>query len=199
MNSSMLFTPKGFPKNRTAVFYVELIGGRPQSVVYVHPSCECTRALHHRRSMISKYVTSPSSSERSEVSRNLYIRRHGRVTHSQRIVLALNRVEMGLLQHLLEYPKSVTAALVLLQIFVRQWLQWRSSARARSGLPLPPGPKGYPIIGNMFDIPSTNPEKAYAAMSKQYGVSQFISPFQMRKMTACEATLSFSNPWAQGY
>lgn len=38
-----------------------------------------------------------------------------------------------------------------------------------SGLPLPPGPKGWPIIGNVFDIPRTALWKTFHTWSGQYG------------------------------
>ena len=36
-------------------------------------------------------------------------------------------------------------------------------------LPLPPGPKGYPVIGNILDIPATQQWKAFYEWSKTYG------------------------------
>jgi len=40
----------------------------------------------------------------------------------------------------------------------------------RSRLPYPPGPKGYPIIQNLFDLPLKTPWEGYAALSKKYGM-----------------------------
>ncbi|KAJ7762871.1 cytochrome P450 [Mycena olivaceomarginata] len=42
------------------------------------------------------------------------------------------------------------------------------SRRNRSGLPLPPGPKKLPLVGNVFDIPPTHPWETYMAWSKEY-------------------------------
>ncbi len=39
----------------------------------------------------------------------------------------------------------------------------------RSALPLPPGPKGYPLIGNAFDIPHHYPWLTYAEWARNYG------------------------------
>ena len=36
---------------------------------------------------------------------------------------------------------------------------------------LPPGPKGYPIVGNLFDVPSTHAWEKFSEFSEQYGVS----------------------------
>ncbi len=39
--------------------------------------------------------------------------------------------------------------------------------RNPAGLPYPPGPKGYPIIGNLFDIPSVFIYKRFREMSRE--------------------------------
>lgn len=39
----------------------------------------------------------------------------------------------------------------------------------RSKLPYPPGPKGYPLIGNILDIPPGQEWKTYADWSREYG------------------------------
>ncbi|KAF8960727.1 cytochrome P450 [Flammula alnicola] len=41
--------------------------------------------------------------------------------------------------------------------------------RNPNGLPLPPGPKGYHIIGNLFDVPAEKPWLAYNEWAKFYG------------------------------
>jgi hypothetical protein len=38
-----------------------------------------------------------------------------------------------------------------------------------NGLPLPPGPKGYPLIGNLFDMPADKPWVVYDEWRKTYG------------------------------
>ncbi|KAJ6527992.1 cytochrome P450 [Mycena vulgaris] len=40
--------------------------------------------------------------------------------------------------------------------------------RNRSKLPLPPGPKGLPLVGNLFDIPSERQWEAYLKWSKEF-------------------------------
>ena len=45
----------------------------------------------------------------------------------------------------------------------------------RRSLLLPPGPKGLPIIGNMFDVPSVAPWKTFREWSEVYGQSYLLS------------------------
>ena len=36
-------------------------------------------------------------------------------------------------------------------------------------VPLPPGPPGWPLIGNLLDFPTDAPYKTFGAMSSKYG------------------------------
>ena len=42
-------------------------------------------------------------------------------------------------------------------------------ALKRKRLSLPPGPKGWPLIGNLFDIPQSDVVKTYAGWAQKYG------------------------------
>ncbi|KAJ7627809.1 cytochrome P450 [Mycena polygramma] len=44
----------------------------------------------------------------------------------------------------------------------------------RRELPLPPGPRKLPLVGNSFDLPVTSPWEAYTRWSKQYRTSVII-------------------------
>ncbi|KAF9220855.1 cytochrome P450 [Gyrodon lividus] len=50
--------------------------------------------------------------------------------------------------------------------FIRK--AWRKRA-LRNGLPLPPGPRGLPLIGNVFDLNMAEPWLSYEQWGKQYG------------------------------
>jgi hypothetical protein len=46
--------------------------------------------------------------------------------------------------------------------------------RRRGGVPYPPGPRPWPIIGNLLDIPKSKPWSAYGDMSKTYGTRDIL-------------------------
>ncbi|KAG6330074.1 hypothetical protein ID866_9014, partial [Astraeus odoratus] len=49
------------------------------------------------------------------------------------------------------------------------------TARKKSKLPYPPGPRGLPIIGNIFDINLDEPHLAYVQWNKIYGEIVYYS------------------------
>ena len=64
----------------------------------------------------------------------------------------------------INWQLSTTGVVTLILALI---LLYRASNRDR--LPLPPGPKGWPLIGNLLDIPQSNVVKTYAEWARKYG------------------------------
>jgi hypothetical protein len=73
---------------------------------------------------------------------------------------------MGLLE---TYLYQTLAVLVFGCILFRQLKKSRSGNP--KSLPLPPGPKGYPLIGSLFEMPIVKPWLVYDEWCKTYGRS----------------------------
>jgi hypothetical protein len=81
-------------------------------------------------------------------------------------------------------PASVTSSMMLeiypyqmLTVLFFGYMLFRQLKKGRSnfkGLPLPPGPKGYPLIGNLFDLPVDKAWLVYDEWSNIYGESFVI-------------------------
>jgi hypothetical protein len=73
----------------------------------------------------------------------------------------------------LDYLALDLAALSLFTYVARKYLADRSR---RQGLRYPPGPRGLPVIGNLFDIPQRAPWETYTRWGKQYGMQTGSAP-----------------------
>jgi hypothetical protein len=76
-------------------------------------------------------------------------------------------VNSSMMDFLETYRYHALAALFIGCVLFRQLKKGKTSNPR--GLPLPPGPKGYPLIGNIFDIPVEKPWLVYKDWCKIYG------------------------------
>ncbi|KAI0036969.1 cytochrome P450 [Vararia minispora EC-137] len=54
-------------------------------------------------------------------------------------------------------------------------LVWRYLAGKRSCISKPPGPPGYPLIGNLFDMPTKEQHKGFAELASKYGPLTYLN------------------------
>ena len=63
---------------------------------------------------------------------------------------------------------SLAQTSILIAIIILLVAYYRKRGHRR-GLPYPPGPKPWPLVGNLFDIARDNEAAAYQLLAKQYG------------------------------
>ena len=49
-------------------------------------------------------------------------------------------------------------------------LYYMRPVKRKRGVPLPPGPRALPLIGNLLDMPTTMCATPYSRLSEQYGM-----------------------------
>ena len=73
-------------------------------------------------------------------------------------------------------------------------------ARQKTRLPLPPGPRGWPVIGNAFDIPKDREWLTFMDWSRKYGAC--FLPYARMTLTGSgspDSSLLYYEVWGQPY
>ena len=83
------------------------------------------------------------------------------------LTFSMSSIDSSIIGLVGTYPYHTFAALFSGFILFRQLNKGRDGNP--NGLPLPPGPKGYPLIGNLFDMPADKPWVVYDEWRKTYG------------------------------
>ena len=80
---------------------------------------------------------------------------------------------------------SLGAGLLLTVALLIAYSYIQDRRRNPARLPYPPGPKGYPIIGNLFDIPSAFIYKRFGQMSRELGTFSPLARHCSSMPTSC--------------
>ena len=72
------------------------------------------------------------------------------------------------------YPYYTLAALSFSVMLFGHWQLKKGRDGNPNGLPLPPGPKGYPLVGNVFDMPVNKPWVVFDEWRKTYGKTYIL-------------------------
>ncbi|KAH9042916.1 cytochrome P450 [Lactarius deliciosus] len=78
--------------------------------------------------------------------------------------------------------------IIMASLFLYLLFAFRDHKRRR-GLPYPPGPKSWPIIGNLLNAPKQSPWVAYAEMSKQYGDILYLQVLGQSVVVLCSPSV----------
>ncbi|KAH8994594.1 cytochrome P450 [Lactarius akahatsu] len=82
----------------------------------------------------------------------------------------------------------VAVDIIMASLFLLLLITFRDYKRRR-GLPYPPGPKPWPIIGNLLDSPKQLPWIAYTEMSKKYGDILYLQVFGQSVVVLCSLSV----------
>ncbi|KAI9441889.1 cytochrome P450 [Lactarius indigo] len=87
-------------------------------------------------------------------------------------------------------PTFITAVdIIMASLFLYLLFAFRDHKRRR-GLPYPPGPKPWPIIGNLLDSPKQLPWITYAEMSKKYSDILYLQVLGQSVVVLCSPSVA---------
>jgi hypothetical protein len=93
---------------------------------------------------------------------------------------------------MVDMPLGSSLAALLISLVTFILIAWRSSSKS-TPYPLPPGPKGEPIIGHMRIVPQENPQLYYQRLSKEYSMC-------LAHFCKCKSIFNITSPCARfGY
>ncbi|KAI0800105.1 cytochrome P450 [Fomes fomentarius] len=123
---------------------------------------------------------------------------HGSHAYHHRVLfapIALDVLYLGMYSHVLSATSSLVRCsraiptanmsaldyhstwLCFVFIFSVAWKYNRASTPPTGMLPLPPGPRPLPIVGNFFDTPTKDMEHAFYELNKRYGDIVYLNTF----------------------
>ncbi len=74
------------------------------------------------------------------------------------------------------FPFVTAVGIMIISTFSYLLFAFRDHKRRR-GLPYPPGPRPWPIIGNLLDSPKQSQWTAYTELSKEHGLGDVITGY----------------------
>ena len=83
---------------------------------------------------------------------------------------------MGTAERYSRVDVLATALILLCLIITRTVLRFTAWSDRTGGLPLPPGPRSLPFVGNLLDMPKSQPWRGFRDLCLKYGMYYSTDP-----------------------